>query len=204
MNLGACTTLQRWPETGTWYRAVPLTVLATALSSAHSKTARTRFNPGALLPANRQFEILYFAEDPLTANFECGAMLGNSFVPGGAIAHPCRSFAMLNAQMTLSEVVDLTDVSASQLPLQTTAQEMTGDWDGYQVRGGMTSVSAPVGVAPTQALGQALFQTGVEGFQPVSARVSCNRTLMVFPQNLRSGSKLEFRDQSGAIVHQIP
>lgn len=136
MNLGACTTLQRWPETGTWYRAVPLTVLATALSSAHSKTARTRFNPGALLPANRQFEILYFAEDPLTANFECGAMLGNSFVPGGAIAHPCRSFAMLNAQMTLSEVVDLTDVSASQLPLQTTAQEMTGDWDGYQVRVG--------------------------------------------------------------------
>lgn len=68
----------------------------------------------------------------------------------------------------------------------------------------MTSVSAPVGVAPMQALGQALFRTGVEGFQSVSARVSCNRTLMVFPQNLRSGSKLEFRDQSGAIVHQIP
>ena len=56
--------------------------------------------------------------------------------PGGAIAHPRRSFGMLNVQVTLSEVVDLTDVSASQLPLQTTAQEMTGDWDGYQVRVG--------------------------------------------------------------------
>jgi hypothetical protein len=39
--------------------------------------------------------MLYFAEDPITATFEFGAMLGNPFVPGGAVAHPARAFAIL-------------------------------------------------------------------------------------------------------------
>jgi hypothetical protein len=86
------------PENRVWYRAVQLAYLATALSSAHTTASRTQFNPAALLPPAQRFQILYFAEDPLTAIFEFGAMLGNAFVPGGAVAHPARAFAMLNVQ----------------------------------------------------------------------------------------------------------
>jgi hypothetical protein len=105
--------------------------------------------------------------------------------------------------VTLSQVADLTD-PAAQTQLQTTAQELTGDWDGYQVRGPATPVSLPAGQAPTQELGHALFQANVEGFRSISAKVPCNRTLMVFPQRLRPGSSLVFRDQSGNVVHRIP
>ena len=154
MNLGACGGLPLSSENWVWYRAVQLAYLSTALSSAHTTTSRTRFNPGALLPPAQRFQILYFAEDPLTATFEFGAMLGNPFAPGGSVAHPAPAFAMLNVQVTLSQVADLT----AQAQLQTTAQELTGDWDGYQVRGPATPVSLPVGQAPTQELGHALFQ----------------------------------------------
>jgi hypothetical protein len=54
--------------TGQWgkpglCRAVNLAYLATAFSSSHTTTSRTRFNPGTLLPAPQRFQILYFAED---------------------------------------------------------------------------------------------------------------------------------------------
>jgi hypothetical protein len=157
-----------------------------------------------LLPSIQRFEILYFADDPITAIFEYGAMLGNPFVAGGAVPHPRRPFAMLNIHVTLSDTVDLTDVSGVQRPLQTTVQELTGDWDGYQIRGPSTPIALPVGQAPTQELGHALHQTGIEGFRAISARVPSNRTLMVFPQNLQRGSSLEFCDHSGQVVHHIP
>ena len=203
MNLGACGGLPLSSENRVWYRAVQLAYLSTALSSAHTTTSRTRFNPGALLVPAQRFQILYFAEDPLTATFEFGAMLGNPFVPGGSVAHPARAFAMLNVQVTLSQVADLTD-PAAQAQLQTTAQELTGDWDGYQVRGPATPVSLPVGQAPTQELGHALFQATFEGFRSISAKVPCNRTLMVFPQHFRPGGSLVFRDQSGNVMLRIP
>ena len=63
MNLAACGGLSLNPENRVWYRAVNLAHLATALSSAHTTTSRTRFNPGALLPAPQRFQILYLAED---------------------------------------------------------------------------------------------------------------------------------------------
>jgi len=53
-------------------------------------------------------------------------------------------------------------------------------------------------------LGYALFQVKIEGFRSISAKIPCNRTLMVLPQRLRPGSSLVFRDQSGNVVHRIP
>jgi len=67
MNLGACLSLPRWPKNATSYQAIQLALLATALSSADTRTTGTRFNPGTLLAVSQQFEILYFAEDPNTA-----------------------------------------------------------------------------------------------------------------------------------------
>ena len=125
MNLSLCSTLSRSPENGTWYRLILLKDLPTALSSLHTRKARSRFNPGTLLTTTDQFAALYFADDPVVAQFEVGAVLG-TLSPGGHIPHPRRSgFVILNVNIILRNVVDLTDLNLAQIPLETTAQELT-------------------------------------------------------------------------------
>lgn len=201
MNLAACGGLPRTPENGTWYRAINPAFLPTALQSSHTRTVYTRFNAGPLLPGAAQYEILYFADDPITAMYEVDAVFGP---PGSAIANPLANYVVLNVQIILSDVCDLTDVHHAQVPLATTAQELTGDFDGYQLRGPGKRIVAPTGIAPTQELGRSLLATGAEGFRSISAKLSNNRTLMIFPQNLRAGSRITYRDsRTGAILHEI-
>lgn len=199
MNLAACAGLPRTPETGVWYRATQIGYLSSALTSSHTAVARSRFNAGILLPPARQYETLYFAVDHLTALFEFGAMVGNPAIPGAAIPNPALAPVILNAAITLHEVVDLSLLSM-QSALATTAQELTGDWYGYQSRAILTPVVPPVGIAPTQELGEALFNTaGVEGFRCLSARVPYNRTLIIFPQKLLRGSSVVFSNGTGVL-----
>ena len=151
-----------------------------------------------------QYEILYFADDPIVAQFEIGAVLG-SLSPSGYLPHPRFStFVTINVQVRLQSIIDLTDVSSVETLLGANAQELTGDWKGYQERDAKTPVSAPQGIAPTQQLGEALFQERVEGFVSLSAKIPTHKTLMVFPENLRSPSSLKFYDPSGALVHSVP
>lgn len=152
------------------------------------------------------FQILYFAEDPIVAAFEYGALFGTLWGPFGYLPNPRRGYVLLNVSVVLQEVVDLTDEPGAQRPLDTTAQELTGDWDGYGQRGSGLPVPlhAPSGLAPTQELGEALYQTGIEGFTSISAKVPTHRTLMVFPQNRGWGSSLEYRDQDGNVVACVP
>jgi hypothetical protein len=202
VNLSGCARLPKTPENRTWFRAIQPRYSSTALNSAHTTRSRSRFSDGPLLPSSGQFQILYFAEDHQTALFEFGAMVGSPHIPGRAIPNPGVPALVLNVQITLQQVFDLTQVRSAQVPLQTTAQELTGDWDGYQSRSPMTSVTAPIGLAETQTLGEALFQTGIEGFRSLSAKIPYARTLMVFPTNLRRGSSIVYID-SGTAVHRI-
>jgi hypothetical protein len=202
VNLAACSTLPCTPENGVWFRVIQIAYLGTALSSAHTKKASSRFNPGDVLDPLLQYAALYFADDPMTAQFEVGALLGN-MTPGGYVPHPNMSSVTLNVRVILSAVADLTDVTAAQIPLETTAQELTGDWKGYETRSPLTPVSGPKGWAPTHRLGMALFGTNIEGFRSVSARVPYQRTLTVFPDNLRRGSSLSFSDPGGTFFHRI-
>lgn len=101
---------------------------------------------------------------------------------------------VLNVRVQLPDIADLTQVSQQGL-LATTAQELTGDWYGYQQRSALTSISQPVGTAPTQALGATLYGlAGLEGCLTLSAKVSYHRILVVFPDKLRQGSRVEFHD----------
>jgi hypothetical protein len=109
----------------------------------------------------------------------------------------------LNVRVILTAVVDLTDVNAAHVPLNTNALELTGDWRGYQTRSHLTSVSEPMGTAPPQDLGKAIFDTGAEGFRALSAKVSCNRTLFVFPDNLHRGSSVTYSDPHVGVVHKV-
>jgi hypothetical protein len=97
--------------------------------------------------------------------------------------HPRQAWITVNVTVQLQAVADLTAVATHSL-LETSAQELTGDWLGYQQRGPLTSVPQPVGLAPTQALGAALFAVpGLEGFRTFSARLPYHSTLIVFPEN---------------------
>lgn len=209
MNLAACATLPRNPENETWYRALDPYHIRTALNSAHTAGTRSRFNPGSLGVFSSQFESLYFAEDPVVAAYETGAIVGHLWKPGNSVPNPRKNaFVTINVAVILHQVVDLTDVAGVHAPLQTNVQELTGDWDCYSVRNSATSVHSPTGIAPSQELGRELFRTpDVEGFWATSAKVPYQRNLIVFPQKLRTGSSLVFRDSrdlSGSPIHSIP
>jgi len=169
VNLSACADLPITPEIGVWYRAIQIRHLATALSSAHTKGTTSRFSAGPLLSPARQFEILYFAHDHQTALFEYGALYGAPHRPGSVVPNPASAPAILNVGVRLQIICDLADQISAQVRLGTTAQELTGDWDGYQLRNLATAVTSPTGFAPTQELGEALFQMRVEGFRSLSA-----------------------------------
>jgi hypothetical protein len=190
VNLAACAALTLGPEMGTWYRATELQFAATPISTAHTTTSPTRFSAGPR--ATTPFEILYLGDSPLVAQFEGRFLFGDPLVAGSVIASP-QAFAIVNVAVRLQQVADLTQVSEQQL-LETTVQELTGDWHGYQLRSSRTAVRQPVGVAPTQQLGEALYATSrIEGFRAVSAKLPFHMTLVVFPQRLLLGSRLEFR-----------
>lgn len=184
------------PESGTWYRALQTHFLPTALSTRHTSTISSRFS-GAI-PASPGFEILYLAENHLVALLEVQALLGSPTTPGGVVPHPRSTWAILNVSVSLQQVADLTD-PASQNLLNTTAQELTGDWLGYRLRGPGTTVQAPGGMAPTQDLGAALYGVSdLEGFKSLSAKAPYHQVLAIFPQKLLRGSRVSwFNPQTG-------
>lgn len=160
-----------------WFRAVDPRYLTSALTTYHTVGLASRFSQG-------KSEILYLAEDPLVALHEVGSLLGTPYLPGGSVAHPRRSFVTLAITVSLVNVVDLTDTH-QQAVVDTNAQELTGDWQGYRQRSALTSVSGPVGSAPTQKLGNALRKLpGVEAFVTLSARIPVSKALVIFPRKL--------------------
>jgi hypothetical protein len=167
-----------------WYRAVPAAFAATPLATAHSTGRRNRYNPGPR--AKTPFALLYLAEDMVTALLEVRALFGSPASPAGLIVNPRVHYVVFSVRVSLSAVVDLT-ATRSHAALATTAQELTGDLDGYATRALTTSsIPAPVGKAPTQELGEALDRHGasatpppVEGWLTISARVPYHRVLVI-------------------------
>ena len=201
MNTASCPSLHTRSESGTWFRAIQPHFLSTALNTSHTKTISSRFNVGA--STKPQFELLYLAENHMVALFEVQALLGSPMTPGGVVPHPRRAWTILNVNVSLHDIVDLTD-PAVQATLSSSAQELTGDWRGYQLRNPHSSVIGPVGTAPTQELGAALYLvSGVEGFRTLSAKLSDQMVLVVFPQKLQPGSFVQFWDPATGQTHTI-
>ena len=192
MNLTACADLPTTFATGTWYRAARLRHLPNVLRTQHTASIPSRFNPGS--SGETPFEILYLADTHLVALFEVQALVGAPTQPGGTLSNPQHAWAIVNASVKLRSIVDLTDDLIVQPALGTSAQELTGDWRGYQLRGEQTPVPAPVGLAPTQMLGMALYRScpDLEGFISLSARIPYHRILCIFPQRLSAASVVEF------------
>ncbi|RMH23012.1 MAG: RES domain-containing protein [Acidobacteria bacterium] len=182
----AIATLPRRAESRTWFRAIQTRHLGTALAVAHTNTVTSRFS-GAT-PNQPGHQILYLAENPMVALLEVQALLGQPTTPGGLVPQPRASWTVLNASVNLQQLVDLTDLAA-QAALETSAQELTGDWVGYRLRGPHTTVSQPTGLAPTHELGHELYQApDLEGFRTLSAKAPYHEALVVFPQKLQPGA----------------
>jgi hypothetical protein len=163
-----------------------------SLRTTHTSRTCTRYNDGSA--AAPTFEILYLADSPIVALFEVRAMLGSLWIPGGSLAVPTAAYHVATVTVNLHNIVDLTS-PAKQRRLRTNAQELTGDWEGYHLRGPLTPIANPVGPAPTQDLGAALHGVpGLEGFVTYSAKVPYHRALIVFPMKLHPGSSLSSTD----------
>jgi len=179
--------LARIAHSGTWYRAVAPRFISTAISTTHTSAIASRFSPASA--ANPGFEILYLAENHLVAMFEAQALFGSPLSPGGVVPHPTASLVTLAIQTQLTAIIDLSDPAQAAV-VGTNAQELTGDWRGYQQRGPATPVSGPTGKAPTQEFGEQLFALcrDVQGFVTLSALLPYYRILAIFPQRLRPGT----------------
>ena len=138
--------------------------------------------------------------------FEALALFGSPTTPGGPVPAPRGSWTILTVRVQLSDVLDLSGL-ASQATLDVSAQELTGDWQGYRLRSPQTNVTAPTGAAPTQMLGEAIHRDTrtLEGFTTVSAKVPTNRNLIVYPDHLRTGSLVEYEweDEHGSHVFRV-
>ncbi len=189
MRIQSCQRLPRQTVRSKWYRAVPANHWKKALGTAHTSGTRSRYNPGDA--AKVPFEIIYLAENPAVALFEVQAIYGP---PDRPIADPIRSKMMVaDVDVSLKFIVDLTDPRHHKM-LATSAQELTGNWQ----------VAHPLGDAPTQRLGSALFATGgIEGFLAISAKMPLCKTLVIFPQKLQPGSELVFSDTITGKTHRI-
>lgn len=109
----------------TWFRAVnPLF----ATTAPQPSRRITRFNPGSTVSPS--FGLIYFAPDPTTALFEVEALLGSVF--SVAVGNPYRSAAVLAYNnVPAYRVADLGN-AANRRIVETTLQEMTGEWRTYR------------------------------------------------------------------------
>jgi hypothetical protein len=201
MNAANCASLKKIPPglSGVWYRAIQSHHLKKkALATSHTKTISSRFNAGSIVAPHRQFEILYLAENHNVALYEVQALLGTPTVAGSPFPHPLFTWTVLNVHVALTDVVDMTKVS-EQAVVETTAQELTGDWRGYELRDFSTSVKEPTAhgvppvTAPTQEFGEELYNsTLMEGFISISAKVPDQKVLIIFPERVRKNQPHSF------------
>ena len=168
-----------------WYRAAP-----SGVANPHhlpSASAINRFNDGT-----SGYRLLYFAQNPETALVEVRALLG--FVPGPLVpaAPSPRSWTIFRYRIRLrhNHVVDFGQPE-NRAAIDTSVQELTGDWEGYRIRPLCVVPTHPIMDgdihAPTQRLGAWLathLPRGYCGILSPSARNPLIQNLVLFCDRL--------------------
>ena len=158
-------------EHGTAFRAVNLRYLDTPLSAVGSIKVGGRYNPKGA------FEVLYLAENATTAlkEVEFAASSGGRFA-----AAPKDPYVVFSVAFKVSKLADLSD-PVTQSRLELISEDLVKPWRLLQARGEL---------APTQQLGAALREYGLEGFKYPSA-TDAAINLAIFPDRLKVDSFLE-------------
>jgi len=203
VNLANCSRLGRQPLTGTWYRALEPRHLYSALQTSQTRQLPSRFHEGA--SAQPQFELLYLAVNQMVALFEVRSLFGTMYTPGAVVPNPVAPTRIpIAVHVTLQAIVDLTD-SANVDLLETSTQELTGDWEHYQTQFAPALPRLRRMAAPTQQVGAALAQVpDIEGFVTVSAPTRPYTNLVIYPGNLQPGSQIRTVDPLTGQVLTIP
>lgn len=190
MNLSAIDRLELRPLTGRWFRAIPPAYWPRVANTRYTRRVHGRFSPGK--DGTPPFETLSFGESADVTALECSLIFfdrrsNHSYPNPDAPTH-----LIVAALVALQQVADLTS-DDSLAVLETTAQELTGDWTVYNGMKHRPHLASLASVAPTQELGQSLFGAPpIEGFKVYSARKPECLCLVVFPQKLLLGSSITF------------
>ena len=156
-----------------WFRSVPEEY---QYEPPLFRPSKSRFNPGGI-------QAMYFAPDQLLARFEARDVLGQWF---GRIDHAVPSrlerHVVVEYRVRLGPRPAIVDVRLPQLAkLETSVQEMTGDWHSYGLRG----TEAPTQVLARAVLGRADAPMGLTA---PSARNPLQDNLILFANRLPSES----------------
>jgi hypothetical protein len=204
MNLAGVAQLTATPMRGVWFRAIRVQFLVTPLAHAHTTTVPGRFTGGT--PGRPGIAALYLAENGIVAQFEIQAFLGSP-LPGQVYTpSPVQNtWVILPIEVNLTSVADLTRPPELQ-HLETSVQELTGDWMGYAIRPPQPTLASPYySNVPTHRLGHALHAARrFEGLISYSASFPTQRNLIVFPARLRKGSIVRYTDPASNAVQQLP
>jgi hypothetical protein len=204
MNPAGVARLAAAPVQGVWFRAIRAQLLTTPLAYAHTATIPGRFNGGT---AERPgITAVYLAENGIVAQFEIQAILGSP-LPGQVYTpSPVQNtWVILPIEVNLTSVADLTRPAELQ-HVETSVQELTGDWLGYALRPPQPALASPYySNVPTHRLGHALYTARrFEGPISYSARFPTQRNLIVSPTRLRKGSFVRYTDPASTAVQQLP
>lgn len=161
-----------------WYRAVLPDYAQSPLAWGHTWYANSRFKRVAA-----RYPLLYLAPDRFTARLEVGDLLGHPRLrPVTRVSG--SGHIIVQVAVHLARVVDFrTPVGRARI--LTTVQELTGDWVDYDNRVAASPDIASNPPAPTQKLGEALYQhTSCQGFLTPSAKNPVRPNLVIFPDRV--------------------
>jgi len=117
-------------------------------SRSRSIRIPSRFHAGPT--AHPQFELLYLSENQMVALFEVRSLYGAMYTPGAVVPNPVAPTRIpITVHVTLQAIVDLRDSGNLDL-LETSTQELTGDWEHYQARFAPALPRLRPTTAPTQ------------------------------------------------------
>lgn len=190
MNLSAVHRLRLAPFTGRWFRAVPPAYWPRVTNTRYTRKLHSRFSPGK--DGNPSFETLYFGESAEVISLECSLLFFDRWLNHSYPNPDAGTHLIVASNIVLRQIADLTSAE-SLATLETNVQELTGDWAIYNSVKKRPHLVPLAAIAPTQELGQRLFDAhGIEGFKVFSAKKPECLCLVVFPEKLLAGSSVVF------------
>jgi len=155
---------------------------------------------GSRFTPKEGFESIYLAADPITALMEVSFVFQNPNAAPFTMATP--PWVIFAVDGVVTETLDLCDASI-QSTLNTSMQELTGDWS-YSQALFLNNQGAP---PPTQVLGQVAYDSSiVAGIRYPSAKQPQSTCLVVFPDRLIMNRQnyLKVYDPNGLLDGRLP